>query len=124
MSFKCLPTGAPVGGGVSTGTLTATGSAPASFNSHFEKGVSFTFVEGSDTLTFKVAANITTSSIEFMAYESWASGNKGVMAGSLDKTTGLLRFEKRDERIRSTCTLGSSCGWNRHTRIKAVLESN
>jgi hypothetical protein len=116
----CWPDGGP--DGATSGTLTATGTAPASFNTHFEKGVSFIYTEGSNVLTYKVAANITSSSIEFIANESWSNGNIGVMAGSLNKTTGALLFEKRDERIRSTCgATEGSCGWNRHTRLAATL---
>jgi hypothetical protein len=115
---SCWPSGGP--GGATSGTLNATGTTPAVFNTHFDKGVSFTYVDGADTLTYKVAANITTNSIEFIAHESWSNGNIGVMAGSLNKITGALLFEKRDERIRSGCSTGS-CGWNRHTRIGAVL---
>jgi hypothetical protein len=42
------------------------------------------------------------------------------MAGSITKSTGVLKFEKRDERIYSGCS-NSSCGWNRHTRLLANL---
>ena len=115
----CWPTGGP-GGMTGTGTLTATGTSPATFNTHFEKGVEFIFNTGSDVLTYKVAANISSSSIEFIAHESWDSGNTGVMAGTIDKTTGVLKYEKRDERIYAGCVSGS-CGWNRHSRILANL---
>jgi hypothetical protein len=121
LDTTCWPNGGPGGtGGPSTGIITATGTAPASFNAHFEKGVAFTFVDGSDTLTYKVAANITSTNIEFIAHESWSTGNTGVMAGALNKSTGIMQYEKRDERIRASCST-SSCGWNRHTRISAVL---
>lgn len=114
----CWPSGGP--GGATSGTLNATGTAPASFNSHFEKGVSFTYVDGTSTLTYKIAANISSDFIEFIAHESWSTGNVGVMAGSITKSTGVLKFEKRDERIYSGCT-NSSCGFNRHTRLAATL---
>ena len=121
---QCWPSGGP-GGETGTITISATGSSPASFNSHFDKGVIFTV--DSYGLEFKIAANLTSDKIEFIAYENWnganagnSTGNQSVMAGELNKTTGVLRFEKRDERIRSTCTT-SSCGWNRHTRLYAQL---
>ena len=116
---ECWPNGGP---SFTTGSISATGSAPASFNSNFEKGVVFTFSGGGSTLTFKLAANITSTSIEFIGNESWSDGNNGVMAGKLNKTTGVLQFEKRDERIMdcgAPCT--NSKGWNRHTRLYAVL---
>ncbi len=120
----CWPDGGP-GGQTGTVTLSAVGSAPASFNSHFEKVVVFSV--DSLGLTFKIAANLSGDKIEFIANESWSgsnagtsAGNVGSMAGEITKSTGVLRFEKRDERVRSDCTT-SSCGWNRHTRIYAVL---
>jgi hypothetical protein len=117
----CWPSGGPGGGGgPTTGTLNATGTTPASFNHNFEKGVVFTFNDGSETLTFKFAANISDTSIEFIGLEDWTGGNNGVMAGKLNKSTGELQFEKRDERISDSCS-GGSCGWNRHTRLFAHL---
>ena len=126
LDTDCWPSGGPGGGGRPTSaSISATGSAPASFNANFEKGVIFTVADFG--LTFKVAANISSDSIQFIAHESWSGaaagdsvGNTGVMAGSLNKTTGILQFEKRDERVRSTCA-NSSCGWNRHTRLTAQL---
>jgi hypothetical protein len=122
---QCWPSGGPGGDSGSGVTITATGSAPASFNSHFEKGVVFTVA--SLGLTFKIAANITSDKVEFITNESWSgtaagtsAGNIGSMAGELTKSTGVLRFEKRDERVRSDCAT-SSCGWSRHTRLYAVL---
>jgi len=120
----CWPSGGPEGRRT-TLTITATGTSPASFNSHYEKGVDFTVdLLG---LHFQMGANIDGDKIEFIAYEDWSgiaagdsAGNQGVMAGEITKSTGVLRFEKRDERIRNTCT-NSSCGWNRHTRILANL---
>ncbi len=121
---ECWPHHGPGGpSGPSSGTISAIGSAPASFNTHFDKGVIFTFSESGDTLTFKVAANLSATSIEFIAHEAWTlSGNTGVMAGKLNKTTGHLQFEKRDERIH-TCSgvCSGSEGWNRHTRLFANL---
>lgn len=120
----CWPNGGPETG-VSTLPVTATGTAPAVFNTHYEKGVSFNVP--SLGLDFKIAANIDGDKIEFIAYESWSgtaagdsAGNNGMMAGEITKSTGVLKFEKRDERIRSGCTSGS-CGWNRHTRLIANL---
>ena len=81
------------------------------FNSHFDKGVIFTV--DSYGLEFKIAANLTSDKIEFIAYENWnganagnSTGNQSVMAGELNKTTGVLK--KGMKRIRSTCTT-SSC---------------
>lgn len=122
---QCWPQGGPGGDSTSSVSITATGSAPASFNTHFEKGVIFSVA--SLGLTYKVAANLTTDKVEFIANENWSgtaagtsAGNLGSMAGELTKSTGVLRFEKRDERVRADCTT-SSCGWNRHTRIYATL---
>lgn len=120
----CWPSGGPEAG-VSSLTITATGSSPASFNSHYDKGVDFTVdVLG---LHFQMGANTDGDKIEFIAYEDWSGaaagsslGNSGVMAGEITKSTGVLKFEKRDERIRSTCD-NDSCGFNRHTRLLANL---
>lgn len=122
----CWPDGGPGGNDNTAGiVLEAVGSAPASFNAYFAKGVAFTVpVIG---LSFKIAANLDGENIEFIASEDWSLenagsslGNKGWMSGSFNKTTGALKFEKRDERIRDTCS-NNSCGWARHTRIAANL---
>ncbi len=120
----CWPDGAP-GDETGTITLSAVGSSPASFNSHYTKGVIFSVA--SLGLTFKIAANLDSDKIEFLTHESWSgaaagdsAGDIGTMAGELTKSTGVLRFEKRDERVRSDCA-ASRCGWNRHTRLYAVL---
>jgi hypothetical protein len=120
----CWPNGGPGDGDETDGlVLSAVGSEPASFNSYFDKGVDFT--TGAMGLHFQIAANLDGDKIEFIAHEDWTSGdsagNEGVMAGAIDKTTGVLQFEKRDERIRADCT-DDSCGWNRHTRIYASLD--
>jgi hypothetical protein len=115
----CWPNGAPDTDGTTSFDITATGSAPASFNSHFEKGV--VFEVGEFGLTFSIGANLDGEELEFIGMESWDEGNKGVMSGAFNQSTGVLRFEKRDERIRADCTT-SDCGWNRHTRIYAQLE--
>ncbi|MBK7845081.1 MAG: hypothetical protein IPJ71_15595 [Bdellovibrionales bacterium] len=120
----CWPDGGP-GDETGTITLSAVGSSPASFNSHYTKGVIFSVA--SLGLTFKIAANLDSDKIEFITHESWSgaaagdsAGDIGTMAGELTKSTGVLRFEKRDERVRSDCA-ASRCGWNRHTRLYAVL---
>ena len=112
---ECWPDGGPEDEDV---TLSAVGSSPASFNDHFDKGVIFTVA--SLGLTFKIAANLDGNKIEFIAYDVWDNGNTGAMSGEINKSTGVLRFEKRDERIRADCA-DSSCGWNRHSRIHANL---
>lgn len=121
---ECWPDGAPGGDETPDGiVMSAVGSSPASFNSYFDKGVVFAVDELG--LEFKIAANLDGDKIEFIAHENWvsgdSSGNQGVMAGSIDKDTGALQFEKRDERIRADCA-DSSCGWNRHTRLYASLD--
>jgi hypothetical protein len=117
----CWPNGGP-GGTPGSVALSAVGTAPAVFNPHYTKGVAFSVP--SIGLDYKIAANIDGDKIEFIAYENWTSGssagNSGVMAGEITKSTGALRYEKRDERIRASCA-DSSCGWNRHTRIIANL---
>jgi hypothetical protein len=121
---ECFPEGGPEEGMTSL-EIIATGSAPAAVNSHYQKGVVFTVP--SIGLEFKMGANFDSDKVEFIAHENWnganageSSGDNGVMAGELTKSTGALKFEKRDERIRSTCT-ASRCGWNRHTRLMANL---
>lgn len=120
----CWPDGGP-GGETGTITFSAVGSSPASFNSHYAKGVIFSVA--SFGLTFKIAANLDSDKIEFITHESWSgaaagdsAGDVGTMAGELTKSTGVLKFEKRDERVRADCA-ASRCGWNRHTRLSAVL---
>lgn len=118
----CWPNGGPETG---TFTMVATGSAPASFNSHYEKGVIFSVAAYG--LTFKIAANLDGDKIEFITHELWSgtaagdsAGDFGTMAGEITKSTGILRFENRTERVRSDCA-ASRCGWNRHTRLYAQL---
>jgi hypothetical protein len=120
----CWPDGGP-GGETGSITFSAVGSSPASFNSHYTKGVIFSVA--SYGLTFKIAANLDSDKIEFITHESWSgaaagdsAGDIGTMAGELTKSTGILKFEKRDERVRADCA-ASRCGWNRHTRLYAVL---
>lgn len=118
----CWPDGAP-GDESGTFTMVATGSSPASFNSHFEKGVVFSVPAFG--LEFEIAANLGDDKIEFVTRENWtgsgeSQGDTGTMAGELTKSTGVLRFEQRTERVRSTCS-ASRCGWNRHSRLYAVL---
>jgi hypothetical protein len=117
-SEACWPNGGPEGDGVSTLEIVATGSSPASFNTYFEKGVIFEVPTLG--LTYKLGANVASTKIEFLSQEHWTTdGEQGVMAGSIDRSTGVLLFEKRDERI-GTCN-SNRCGWNRHTRLLANL---
>lgn len=121
---ECFPDGGPEEGMTSL-EIIATGSSPASFNNHYQKGVIFSVP--SIGLEFKMGANFDSDKVEFIAHENWnganageSAGDTGVMAGEITKSTGALKFEKRDERIRSTCN-ASRCGWNRHTRLMANL---
>ena len=120
----CWPDGGPGGTGNDAGiTISAVGNAPATFNSYFEKGVVFTVPAMG--LTYSIAANLSGDNIEFIANELWSdTGRGGVMSGSINKTTGALKFEGRQERIVNAGGCGDtdqSCGWNRHTRIYADL---
>jgi len=125
---ECWPDGGPGDEEENAGiVMSAVGTSPAAFNNYFEKGVVFT-VEGLG-LTFSIAANLSGANKEFIAHELWgadagdSAGDTGVMSGSLNTTTGALKFEQRSERIRSTCN-ASRCGFNRHTRLMADLELN
>lgn len=120
----CWPNGAPTRPSFS---INATGSSPAAFNNHFEKGVVFSVPMGAETLTFKIGANVSGDKVEFIGHESWTNtatglpiGQTGVMAGEITKSTGVLKFEKRDERI-SNLVDSRDLGWNRHTRLIANL---
>jgi len=107
-------------GNVPSGTvITMTGSSPASFNSNFTYGVILNIA--SFGLTFHMATSFTNNKISFLTEEAWSSPSaySGVGAGTLDTSTGDLWYERRDER--GTCTTSGSCGWNRHTRIHALL---
>jgi hypothetical protein len=119
---QCWPNGGPDGGNTGSTTISVVGTSPWAANAHYDKGVVFTAPDYG--LTYSLGANLDGDKKEFIAYEHWtggdSAGNEGVMVGELTQSTGVLRFEKRDERIRASCT-NSSCGWNRHTRILANL---
>jgi hypothetical protein len=80
-------------------------------------------------LTFKIATNVSGTKTSFLTQEHWAGapGNnltsgtqEGASAGAIDTSTGDLWYESRIER--EGCASSShSCGFNRHTRIHAVL---
>lgn len=93
--------------------VTVTGSSPASFNSYFDRGL----VIAVGSMTFKLAAKVNGSNIEFATYEEDGSDRVGATFGSLDATTGILRAEARMQRL--DCPDSGSCGWNRHWRVYA-----
>lgn len=96
---------------------TVTGSSPASFNSHFDRGLIIEVPTMS--IEFKMATSVSDSTIEFVTYEDMGTDKTGMTAGSLDRTTGEVRYEARMDRI--DCSGDSSCGWNRHIRLYADL---
>lgn len=103
--------------GVSSLSATVTASSPASFNSNFSRGI---VIELTDMdMTYKLGANVTSSKIEFVSMETEGTSKSGATLGSLDLTTGEIRFEARMDRI--DCTTSGSCGWNRHLRIYADM---
>ena len=107
------------GTGLTSGTqLTLTGSAPASFNNNYGNGVVID-LSAAMGLTFKIATNVTGSKTSFITNESWTDGSMGTTGGTLDSTTGDVWYESRVERM--NCTTPSRCGWDRHTRIHALL---
>ena len=107
------------GSGLTDGTtVTATASAPASFNSHFSKGVVLD-MSSSFGLIFKIATNLEGAKTSFLTNENWSDGSIGTTAGTLDISTGDLWYESRVERM--NCTTSGRCGWSRHTRIRAGL---
>jgi hypothetical protein len=102
--------------GVSSATVTITGSAPASFNSYYEKGI---VLDVTGFGTYKVGAKVTATKIEVATYEEQSATKVGTTFGSLDFSTGILRAEARMQRI--DCPDAGSCGWNRHWRVYANL---
>lgn len=105
---------ANMGGG--TMAITVTASTPASFNSYFDRSIVLTIPSFG---TFQFATKKTGNKFEFITYENQSATLKGTTYGSLDTSSGDLRFEARSERI--DCATNGSCGWNRHIRIYANL---
>lgn len=103
--------------GVTSLTATVTGSSPASFNTNFSRGIVIEL--SAMNMTYKLGANVTSSKIEFVSMESESATKSGATLGSLDLTTGEVRFEARMDRL--NCTTSGSCGWNRHLRIYADM---
>jgi hypothetical protein len=103
-----------------TVTATVTASAPAAFNTHFDKGVDITVnVGGNHHYTFgtKVTGNII--EVTYFDEDLDQAHKTGSGAGYLDLTSGILRVESRMDRI--LCSQASSCGWNRHIRLYSTL---
>ena len=105
-----------MGGAGTTMSVDITASAPASFNANFARGIEISMSTG---MTYRLAANVSSTQIDFISYETEGATKSGVTAGSLNMSTGEIRFEARMERI--DCTTSGSCGWNRHLRIYANL---
>lgn len=109
--------------GVTSGTTvtaSVTASAPAAFNSHYDKGVEITVnVGGNHHYIFgsKVANNII--EVTYFDEDLDQAHKTGSGAGYLDISNGILRVESRMDRI--LCTQASSCGWNRHIRLYSTL---
>jgi hypothetical protein len=109
--------------GVGTMTITANGSRPAAFNTHYDAGIVMT-IPGFGI--FKLAAKVTGKKLEFIAIEDQSAitlNKTGAYAASFDGATGLLQFESRHDRFfaNSSGPCGSSCGWSRHLRLVANL---
>jgi len=106
-------------GSPSTMSVTVTASQPAAFNTYYDAGL---VMDVSSFGTFKLAAKVTGSKLEFIAFEDQTAiqANKtGTYGASFDSSTGDLRFEARHDRF--SCSQASSCGWSRHDRIYAKL---
>jgi len=99
-------------------TVKVTASQPASFNSHFDSGISI--VIDSMGMSYKLGTKVTGETIEFASYEATEeTGETGAFAGALDTSTGVLKVEARMHRI--DCETSSRCGWNRHYRLFADM---
>ncbi len=110
------------GSGVTAGMqMTITPSAPASFNTNYANGAILVLDSiGGAGLTFKVATNVVGTKKSFITSENWTDGHIGTTAGSFDTSTGDLWYEAREER--DNCTTKDGCGWNRHTRLHALMK--
>jgi hypothetical protein len=106
-------------GNPGTFTVTATATMPAAFNAHFSHGVQ---IDLPTYGTFKVAANISNNTIEFITMEDqnpYTPSETGSTYGSFDRSGGDLHYEGRMYRL--DCSTPSSCGWNRHIRLYAKM---
>lgn len=102
--------------------MTYTASRPASFNSNFDAGIILTVPSFG---TFSLATRVSGSIAEFIAFEdqSAITANKnGAYQGSIDTSSGEIRFEGRHDRFNCSES-GGSCGWSRHDRIYLKCES-
>ncbi len=123
---NCFTTAKLANMGVTAGTTvvaSVVASAPAAFNTHYDRGVDITVnVGGNHHYIFgsKVAGNV----IEVTYYDEDKdqASKTGSGAGYLDLGNGILRVESRMDRI--GCSQASSCGWNRHFRLYSTLTMN
>lgn len=100
-----------------TFSAVVTGSSPASFNNHYERGLEID-VTGMGMI-FKMGTTVNNSVIEYITYEDGGTNKTGMTAGSLNRATGEIRYEARFDRI--DCSENGSCGWNRHIRLYADM---
>ena len=103
-----------------TASASVTGSSPAAFNSHYDRGFDIVAnVGGGHHYTFgtKVTGNVI--EITFQDIDTDVANKTGSGAGYLDLDNGILRVESRMDRL--TCSDGGSCGWARHARVYATL---
>lgn len=109
---------AHMGGGGGSMSITATGSSPASFNTHYDRGI-VAIVPSVGTI--QLATKVSATKIEFMETDSLSANNKyGAYAASLDYSTGDLNYELRADRY-SDVSDGSSGGFGRHQRVYAKV---
>lgn len=98
-------------------TINLTTSAPASFNSYYEKGI---IIDATGAgMLFKIGSKVSSNKIEFITSEYQGATKTGMTAGSLDLVSGELRYETMMDRI--DCNESGSCGWNRHMRLYADM---
>ncbi|MBS1986128.1 MAG: hypothetical protein JST16_18355 [Bdellovibrionales bacterium] len=102
-----------------TATATVTASSPASFNSHYDKGVDISISLGGEAKSYRFASKVTGNLIEVGFEEDPGTTRSGSGAGFLDLDNGVIRVESRMARL--TCTESGSCGWNRHVRLYSTL---
>lgn len=112
--------------GASSMSITANASKPASFNSHYDSGITMTIPSFG---TFKLGTKTIGTKYEFIALEdqSAVTANKyGGYAGAFDTATGELWFESRHDRFSASTSgsCGSSCGWGRHLRVHAIMTTD